>query len=330
MMSRPVILLIGTAAFTALSLAIAASAIIQPAKPLTTPLFVLDQPNVAELPKHFRTSSDAPPAGINAAGLSDLHMAGSAAPSQLQATAALKRLPGAVIVVDLRQESHGYVNGNAVSWYGPLDDANAGKTDAEVRKTENALLATLREQHSITPNKIVTKNAAGQITAYEPVRPITVSSVLTEGQMWRRDFNISSYRVFLSDRQPPNVAQIDRFIAFSKGIKGAWLWFHCRAGDGRTTTLMALWDMMHNAKRVPLADIFARQHAIGGVDLTHVGLPSQVKYTWDKRRLTILQAFYAYARANNDQFTTAFSSWLAQSAEYRKLLIPLPMKGRSQ
>jgi hypothetical protein len=146
---------------------------------------------------------------------------------------------------------------------------------------------------------------------------------LTEGQMWRRDFGTASYRVFLSDRQPPNVAQIDRFIAFSKGIKGAWLWFLCRAGDGRTTTLMAIWDMMHNARRVPFSDILARQHAIGGIDLTQVGQPDSVKYTWDKRRLATLQAFYAYARANNDQFKTAFGSWLAQSAEYRNLLIPL-------
>lgn len=303
------------------ALGVVSGSIVHPAKPLTSTIFVLDQPNEPQMPKHFRMSSDALPPGINSTGMQGLHMAGSGAPSHLQAATAKSHIPGPFIVIDLRQESHGYVSGNAVSWYGPFDDANRGKSDAQVRAIEGQLLEGLRRQRTITPNRIVGKNNAGQVTAFAPVPPITVTSVMNEAQMWRLNFHLDSYRVYLSDRRPPNVQQIDRFVRFSKRIPaGMWVWFHCRAGDGRTTTLMSIWDTMHNAKRVALSDILARQHAIGGTDLASAGSPNRPKYVWDQQRLKILQAFYAYARANTDGFNTSFSAWLGHSAAYRGLI----------
>lgn len=202
-----------------------------------------------------------------------------------------------------------------------VNNANRGKSDVQVRAIEGLLLDGLRRQHTITPNKIVAKNSAGFVTAIKPLSPIPVTSVMNEAQIWAQNFHVDSYRVYLSDRRPPNVYQIDRFVRLSERIPpGVWLWFHCRAGDGRTTTLMSMWDMMHNAKRVSLKDILVRQHAIGGIDLTSVGSPNRPKHVWDERRLRILHAFYAYARSNTDGFNTSFSAWLGHSATYRNLL----------
>ncbi len=69
----------------------------------------------------------------NRLGLETLSISGSAQFSreglrQLQEKLAGKKL----LVVDLRQESHGFLNGWPVSWYADHDWANLGKTLKEV------------------------------------------------------------------------------------------------------------------------------------------------------------------------------------------------------
>src|SRR5437763_289027 len=100
----------------------------------SVPLLVLDMRNNASLPKHFRTTSDSLPESlhIDATGLSDLHIAGGAQLSELGLQTILQHLHSQhITIIDLRQESHGFLNGNAVSWYGPHNAANAGKSQKE-------------------------------------------------------------------------------------------------------------------------------------------------------------------------------------------------------
>ena len=43
------------------------------------------------------------------------------------------QLKAPIIIVDLRQESHGFVNGYPVSWYGPKNQANMRKLMSKTR-----------------------------------------------------------------------------------------------------------------------------------------------------------------------------------------------------
>src|ERR1700733_9258506 len=101
---------------------------------------VLDMRNVPVLPKHFRTSSDPLTSTVNTNGLANLHMAGGAQFSKLALDKILERLASKhVTIIDLREESHGFLNGNAISWYAPADAANAGMTESQIERTQARL-----------------------------------------------------------------------------------------------------------------------------------------------------------------------------------------------
>ena len=42
-----------------------------------------------------------------------------------------------MLIVDLRQESHGFLNGNAISWYGTRNAANEGKIGRQIEAEQS-------------------------------------------------------------------------------------------------------------------------------------------------------------------------------------------------
>ncbi len=75
-------------------------------------------------------------------------------------------------------------------------------------------------------------------------------------------------RFYIEDFHGPDQASVVKFVNFAKTIPdNTWLYFHCRAGRGRTTTFMSMYDMMKNAKQVTFDEIMDRQLALGGADL---------------------------------------------------------------
>ncbi len=65
-----------------------------------------------------------------------------------------------------------------------------------------------------------------------------------------------------------------------------WIHFHCKDGKTKTTLLMALFDIVHNAHKVSLHDIVARQYALAGV-------PGR---EFDAARMAFLEKFHSYAK----------------------------------
>src|SRR5438105_14563183 len=96
------------------------------AAPNHAALLVLDSKNNEHLPKNFRSTSDksSHSSQLNTKGLDSLSIAGGAQFSELELSAILKHLRTKQLsIIDLRQESHGLINGHAVSWYGPQNAA---------------------------------------------------------------------------------------------------------------------------------------------------------------------------------------------------------------
>lgn len=272
-------------------------------------LLVLDMPNKAALPKNFRTSSGTVSNPVNTTGLAELKIAGSAQFSKAAFEEILQKLQEKkIIVIDLRQESHGMLNSNAVSWYGWQNAANAKLTPKHVEQVQAKLLNDLNEQEIALVNKILKKSDEGGIQKVKPIEYV-MHSVMSE-EDYVSSMNSTYKRIYVQDFHAPREKEVDRFLRMVKEFpKGKWIYFHCRGGSGRTSTFMLMYDMLQNAKKVSLDDIMARQTALGGKDLTILPEKNNFKYPAAVERLNFIKQFYQYAHDNQDNFATSWSDW---------------------
>lgn len=270
---------------------------------------VVDARNVPELPRHFRTLQDSLPAHLNAKGLADLPVAGGAQFSRLGLEKILERLHiKRMTIIDLRQESHGFLNGNAISWYASGDAINAGFSMQQIEKRQARLLNELAGKESIKTYVILSKTPNERIDKTKMIE-FSMRSVSSEPELAYR-LNHVYQRLYVQDHHAPAAKQVDRFIEIVKQLpKKQWVYFHCRAGIGRTTTFLAMYDMMQNAKQVSFDDIIARQAALGGKDLSELPQPGTFKYKAATERLAFLKQFYQYAYENEDHFRTSWTEW---------------------
>lgn len=279
------------------------------AAPINDTVLVLDMRNAPGLPKNFRISLPVTGDGLNWTGFDDLRIMGSSQFSKgsfdrVINKYAIKKLT----VFDLRQESHGFLNGNAVSWYGPHDAANAHKLPSDIEKIQTGLLDQLSKLNYATVRQILKKTDDERIIKSKPIE-FSVHSVVSEQEfITGRHFNY--FRFYVQDFHSPSRHEVDSFIKTVNQLpKNEWIYFHCRAGVGRTSTFMVMYDMYRNAKILSFADILARQVAIGGKDLSKIPPKNSYKYKFAIQRLNFIKKFYQYTRTNDDNFKTLFSEW---------------------
>ena len=165
-----------------------------------------------------------------------------------------------IYLIDLRQESHGFVNSLPVSWYAKYNAANAGKNSAEVQQDELNRL----------------KNLCGVETTFTPLgnsdtkrlKPVTLTPrvVQTERDAAEK-VGFEYIRFAAADMQFPAPELVDEFILFVAQLPhNSWLHFHCQAGHGRTTTFLVMYDIMKNPD-LSLEEICQRQYLLGGSNL---------------------------------------------------------------
>jgi protein-tyrosine phosphatase len=276
----------------------------------TNPPILRDAPIGETAPQNFRTTSDAvPPVAGEAApalaGLSDLHASGSAqfTPSGLGAIVA--RVRGPLTVFDLRQESHGFIGAEPVTWYAEHDWVSVGSSHGDALADEARRLADLRAR----PTALV---AAKDDERGTSPAPIAVTAVLSEAEVVEA-LGARYVRLTVTDHLRPSDAEVDRFIAAVRALPaGAWAHFHCRAGKGRTTTFMVLYDMLRNARRVTLDDIVLRVGRLSAeYDVLHVPAADDWKQVYQSERAAFVRAFYEYARTHEGGAGATWSEWLA-------------------
>lgn len=262
------------------------------------------------LPRNFRTSNGplkthgAPAPDLT--GLDSLRESGSAEFTADSLKLMLARLGRPVTIFDLRQEDHGFVNGEPISWYATNNWANAGKTHAAIVADEAARLAAFAPGSTCSLSSDAVIKGGADVP---PPESVTVVHAETEQQLVAA-LGASYVRITVSDHSRPTDAEVDRFILAVRALPpGAWAHFHCRAGKGRTTTFMALYDMLRNARRVPLEDIVSRQSMlIGDYNLLKPESDSVAAVAVD--RANFVRAFYDYARANPDGRPLLWTDWL--------------------
>ncbi|WP_315115518.1 fused DSP-PTPase phosphatase/NAD kinase-like protein [uncultured Clostridium sp.] len=260
---------------------------------------VINSDNTNRLPSHFRKTTDLNNLkgnnSINLNGLANLNISGSSQFSENGLILVKQSLGNAmpIIIVDLREESHGFINGIAISWVDSHNKANKGLTKEEVLSDENARLQSILLNRPISIGN----------------RTLIPKKVEDEENLVR-SYGISYMRIPVTDKERPTNAMIDYFIKFVNSLlPNTWLHFHCKAGAGRTTTFMVMYDMMKNAKNVSLQDIMNRQVLLGGKDLLRDELHPMNR---SKKRAELIKRFYRYCVENNDNFKTTWSQWIRQ------------------
>lgn len=238
--------------------------------------------------------------GINLQGMNTLKVSGSEQFSEKTFAELVHNIPVSpqkLIVLDLRQESHGFINGEPVYWFdGNYNYANRQKSLSEIERDECQRL------NLAAKSKKIMINHSSQVT----VKSAKTERDVVEGRG-------STYiRLPVTDHNPPTNQTIDQFITLINTLPNdCWLHFHCKGGKGRTSTFLTLCDIIKNAPRVSLEDILARQNLIGGYDLKDIkrGRDCVERERAYKERFEFVQKFYLYCR-EVPNFQISWSEWI--------------------
>ncbi|KEI12217.1 phosphatase [Clostridium novyi B str. ATCC 27606] len=243
------------------------------------PLVVLDSNSTSPLPSFFRI-------------IPELNISGSKqfTPAQLK-NIQNKINSKNLYIVDLREESHGFINDNtAISFYLPRKYINDNFNTHEILKKEKLDLDSIKNVENL--------NIYDQLgTLKETLKP---DKTLSEKELTKHN-KIHYVRLPVIDNYIPSPEIVDKFIELIKSKpSNSHLHFHCKEGQGRTTMFMAMYEMMHNKDNLSLDEILKHQQDIGGIILT--GNPA---------RGTFLKNFYNYTIDNKkNNFDTSYSQWL--------------------
>lgn len=251
----------------------------------------LDFKNKDETPINFRTSIDLSKIendNLDLSGLEDLNISGSSQFTELSLSKVKESintdLP--IYIIDLRKESHGFINGDAVSLFSPGNKINAGLPLNAVLKREDLFIKSIPLNRSINLD----------IDKYTIIPKTTYNE---ENLVKNNDLNY--FRIPVNDNERPTDEMVDRFISFTKSLpENKWIHFHCKDGDGRTTTFMILYDIINNYKTVSLDNIIERQVSLNSLNLT--------KFKKRDIRYLLLENFYKYSKDTN--FNTTWKEWV--------------------
>ena len=268
----------------------------------------------AGLPRNFRTTDDLVkaangPGAPSVAGLARLRASGSAEFTAENLKTVLAKLPAPVTIFDLRQEDHGFINGEAVSWYATDNWANVGKDAKTIAASEKGRLGAC----AVGSDVAISDDRGVKGEGKASVEHVAVQSAQTERKLVK-DAGARYVRIPVADHCRPTDEAVDQFIFAVRQLPAdGWAHFHCRAGKGRTTTFLALYDMLRNAREVSLRDILDRQALIVGEHLLQLDAASGAE-AWkagaSADRAAFVRAFYDYARANPNGKPQLWSEWL--------------------
>ena len=211
----------------------------------------------------------------------------------------LREQSGRVWVVDCRLETHGLVNGIAVSWCGKDNGANLGRTVEEIEAEEEALA----------------RLTGTAITAYTAKDDRPVDGMAFQVETWATERALVEaegmryLRLACPDHCWPPAEVIDAFVAFAKDLgEEDWLHFHCQAGSGRTGAFMTIWEMMRRPD-AEVEEILRHQADTGSGNLLDRSAPE--KSHAQKERCVLVRAVYRYIRENSAAgWAEPWSAWL--------------------
>jgi Inositol hexakisphosphate len=162
--------------------------------------------------------------------------------------------PSNIFLVDLREETHGFLDGRAVSWYADNDFANVGQPLPWIIADEAYRLALVQKQRAARVFEIETDWADNREqerkkpTSYQDIAVVKAETeeMVSRGLGAKLGCPVTYVRIPVTDHCAPTKAALKqlREDVWEKMSSNSWVHFHCHGGDGRTTTFLALFDML--------------------------------------------------------------------------------------
>ncbi len=273
------------------------------------PFLVIDRLDKYLEPKNFRTSLMIENSFKgNVKGLNSLNASGSAQFSKKELEWIIQHTSKNLILVDLRQEPHGFINGYPVTWTAPLNWTNIGKSKNTIIIDESIRLKdTLYEKYIELPSA---RSYKGDSVDLKTFIKLEVNAAEREDEV-ANQFNVGYFRVTVPDHSRPSDEEVDSFLRFVKNLKSdSWLHFHCRGGKGRTTTFLAMYDMLRNSSFVSFNDIIKRNESFM-LDFNLLMDKKEGKQLLYKDRTEFINEFYKFSKEYNKGFIGSWQEWKA-------------------
>ncbi|KAL8658722.1 MAG: hypothetical protein Q9202_007455 [Teloschistes flavicans] len=250
-------------------------------------------------------------------GLAKLNMVGCPQFSK-SAFARIKELSSSrkPFVLDLREEFHAFVEGISVSWYAS-GNHNWGKNPGRSAEEIHAKLFKKIDKLKCKSGPLVIPSRADLKKQTESqwqtkmggIEPLTIedftnAEIQTESEMVK-GFG-GEYKHFpIADHTRPSDTMIDGIVATFRDIaaldRDITIVVHCHGGMGRTTFVMTMYDMLHNARHVARDVIVARQIKLRRRDEARPDqLPEAKAYQklYAAEKVALRNVFYQYAQQN--------------------------------
>ncbi|MEG2338240.1 MAG: phosphatase [Clostridium sp.] len=198
-----------------------------------------------------------------------------------------------ISIIDLRQESHGFINDIAISFYSPSLNLNNGLSASRILSEQTKLLA------GIPLNRRITIYHKTLRPALNPV----ATSIYNEGELCRKN-NIIYVRLPVDCSGIPSPETVDQFVAMMKyKVHDSHLHFHCDSGEALTTTFMTMYQIFRQGGETSLTQIINSQISLGGSNILD-----------NSYRADFINEFYNYINSNkSSNYRVPYSIWITQS-----------------
>ena len=216
-----------------------------------------------------------------------------------------------IVIVDLRDESHAFINGIGVSWFGYLNWGNYGKTMDEIIADEHERFGTLLGKH------VRTYAMSGDTKSTKSYLDIDVDSVKYEDELAAEE-GCDYLRIPGPDHSWPAPEKVDELINYLKtqDRDNIWLHFHCSGGVGRTGAFLVMYDKLQNPQ-VPMKDIVYRQAMTGSNFFYQPPEEGSYKAPFVVEKIRQCGLFAEYVEQNAaDDYPISYTDWLKQRGEY--------------
>lgn len=271
--------------------------------PTPPPLLVVnDEPEGTLRPKRYRNLATLKEAPLNAS------ISGQFSRESLNQIKG--EFPENTWVVDVRQETHYFINGIPFSEYGFQNRENEQRTQHDILalekfKTQEIPSGSIFEYHTI-----IEKNSG--VIKTTTLSSIPVKEVHTSKQLVNA-LGLNYFRLTILDRHRPSDDQVENFLHFYQNLPSEHhLYFHCRGGRGRSTTMAIVYDILENGHTLSLEDIVNRHHQLGGAHILHYTQTPDKPWLSQARleRKRFLEQFYQFASQTKQRTSTSWRNWI--------------------
>lgn len=234
---------------------------------------------------YFRTMQDPISAteNVDLRGLREMNLSGGRAPRFPDLQRRLSHIKLNKIIVDVKCEPHGYINGIPTSFLG----YNVNRPGSRHYLRRLFWTRTMEEK----PEAMISEEEEAKKYGFS-YRTVNIGSKFTA---------VDEY--------------IDDIVNFIDNVpKDTWVHVHCSNGRGRTSMIHVMFDIMKNAPMVAVEDILKRQQLLGSVDLKDTTVWKKGTYNTDQleARKQFIYDFYTFIVQRKNAGVQLWSDWNKQ------------------